>query len=161
MTAPDIRKSVMNLTLEDLAIAPVWEFVVDDDGEGATTVKPCEVLGELDATQGQFIVRTRFRLADRTFMDGYLMPRLHEAADLPLTQPAIVTPRGHVGFWWGRVESLEDRVTESYRRLAKTAPGEVFPIHFLSVVPLRAGAVSGSIPGFVTLTDARKTKIVR
>jgi hypothetical protein len=161
MTAPEIRKPVNHLTLEDLAMASVWEFVVDDDGEGATTVQPREILGELDATQGQFIVRARFRLADRTFVDGYLMPRPYEDADLSRTQPVIVTPRGHVGFWWGRVEPLEHQVAESYRRLAKSAPGEVFPIYFLSMVPLRTGAVSGSIPGFVTLTDARKTKVLR
>lgn len=166
MSGPRIRKPVNELTASDFVANPVWEFALDEEGEEGqdeTTVRPYPVSGQLDATEGMFVVRARFALADGTQMQGYLTPPTPEDPSLGTLQPIILTPHGQVMFWWGSISPEPALVAESYSRLGKASPAEVFPVSYESAVPLKGGNVYGEVPGFLVLEDFRtmRTRVVK
>jgi len=68
-----IRRQVYDLTLEDLNEFPVWEFALDEEGEEGqdeATVRPYMNSGKLDPSDGMFVVRAIFTLADGSKMHG-------------------------------------------------------------------------------------------
>jgi hypothetical protein len=142
-----VQKPVAQLTLADLDESPVWEFVLDAQGKDEPTVRPHELSGELDPAAGTFVIRARFRLAAGAFADGYLTLLPHDGSTRR-AEPVIITPSGHVAFSLSAIALPRERVAESCRRLGEVDSGAVFPIYFLSVVPLSTGAVSGQIHGF-------------
>jgi hypothetical protein len=76
-----IRRQVYELTLDDLSKFPVWEFALDEEGEEGqdeATVRPYEVTGALDPSDGMFVVRASFTLADDSKMQGYSLQVLRE-----------------------------------------------------------------------------------
>lgn len=158
-----IRKSVSELSREDLLRFSVWEFALDEEGEEGqdeTTVRPFVACGELDPSAGMFVVRARFQLPDGTEMLGYLTPHLPPDNGLNALQPVIVTEDGQVGFWWGVIEPPPTQLSDLYRRLGRASPSQVFPIRFSSDVSIAGGPVRGEVPGFMVLEDWR-TKQVR
>jgi hypothetical protein len=166
MSGQRIRKPVNELTASDFLAAPVWEFALDEEGEEGqdeTTVRPYPINGELDTTEGMFVIRARFALADGTIMQGYLTPPTPDDSGLGTLQPIILTPHGQVMFWWGSITPEPAHVAESYSRLGKTSPAEVFPVRYESAVPLKGGKVRGEVPGFLILEDFRtmRTRVVK
>jgi hypothetical protein len=161
-----IRKSVVSLTLADLATSPVWEFALDEEdveGQDETTVRPYAVDGPLDPAAGMFVVRARFALADGTLMSGYLTPPVQGEARLNTFQPIVVTPVGHVVFWCGMIVPDAATIAENYLRLGKTDASKGFPLRFESAVPLKCGTIKGQVPGFVVLVDFKtmRTRVVQ
>ena len=159
-----IRKQVYQLTLEDLSKSPVWEFALDEEGEEGqdeATVRPYEFSGVLDTSDGMFIVRAFFILADGSRFLGYLTPPVQGDEGLGTLQPIIVTQQGQVGFWRGVVAPDSARLSHFYGLLGKDA-SQVFPIRYESEVDLSGGKITGSIPGFLVLEDFRtqKTRIL-
>jgi hypothetical protein len=153
----NMRKQVYELTVEDLNISPVWEFALDEEGEPGqdeATVRSYRIEGLLNSSDGMFVVRAKFKLADGTEQTGYLTPG-HEASDLGSVQPQIVTANGQVGFWMG---SIKQDVLPLYTILGKTA-SQVFPIEFISDVPLDTGPLTGRIPAFLHLEDFRTQRV--
>ena len=145
-----VRKPVSELTIDDFLASPVWEFALDEEseeGQDETTVRPYSFTDALDSSAGTFLVEAAFRLADGTSMRGYLTPPPADDPSLGAIQPLIITERGQVGFWWGR---LPLDTASSYEMLGRDA-ASVFPIHFESSVPLVTGPVSGTLPGFLCL----------
>ncbi len=159
-----IRKQVYELTLDDLRKFPVWEFRLDQEGEGGRdecTVQPYTAPGPLDPAECMFVVRAVFILADGSRMQGYLTPPARGDADIGTLQPIIVTDRGQVRFWCGITAPDLKRLTRSYDRLGKDAR-HVFPVQFESDVKLVGGPIRGSVQGFLVLEDfqTRKTRTV-
>jgi hypothetical protein len=152
-----IRKQVYELTADDLAEFPVWEFAVDEqdeDGQDEGTVRPSQAALPLDPSEGRYIVRAKFTLADGTPHLGYLTPA-HAVDDLGSVQPLIITPRGQVIFWMG---AIRGDIAPHYEKLGKS-PAQTFPILFKSDVPLVGGVVFGSIPGFLRLADWKSGRV--
>ena len=159
-----IRKQVYQLTLEDLSKSPVWEFALDEEGEEGqdeATVRPYELSSVLDPSDGMFVVRAVFTLADGSSLQGYLTPPVQGESDIGTLQPIVVTERGQVGFWCGMAVPDSARLARLYALLGRDA-GRVFPVRFESEVDLTSGKVAGSIPGFLVLEDllTQKTRIV-
>ncbi len=72
-----IRKQVYQLTLDDLSKSPVWEFALDEEGEKGqdeAAVRPYGISGALDPSDGMFVVRAIFTLADGSRLQGCLTP---------------------------------------------------------------------------------------
>jgi len=166
MSVSKIRKPVFKLDLEDFILSPVWEFALDEEGEpdqDETTVRPYPCPGALAPADGMFVVRARFQLADGTTMSGYLTPPVQGDDGLGTLQPIIVTPDGQVAFWHGMGVPSRDEIGESYRRLGKSSPDQVFPIRFESEVEIIGGAVRGELPGFLVLegTHPREIRLLR
>jgi len=153
-----IRKQVYELTVEDLARRPIWEFARDEEGlegQDEATVRPYDSRGPSDMPEGMSVVRAKFRFADGTLAIGDLTPPCSEAeaTDLGVLQPVVVTALGQVSFWYGTIAPKPKDVTSSYSTLGKHSRAQVFPLQFESDIPLAAGPVRGSISGFVVLED--------
>jgi hypothetical protein len=163
VAAPKIRKQCNDLTADDLAAFPVWEFALDEEGvegQDETTVRPFVFTGVLDTSRGSFLVKADYTLADGSRSLGFLTPPPPSAArDLGHVQPCIVTPSGHVNFWYGAFPVTPEDVAAGYSRLGKTDSAQVFPIKFESAVPLKGESVKGSIPGFLGFEDWRAGSI--
>src|SRR5687768_12323434 len=104
MSGSRTRKQVYDLSVADLDQHPVWEFALDEEGEEGqdeATVRPYDASGEVDPSQGMFIVRARFALADGTRASGYMTPPVEGDSSLGTLQPAVVVPDGQVSFWCG------------------------------------------------------------
>jgi len=159
-----IRKQVYELTLQDLKRFPVWEFALDEKGEEGqdeATVRPVKIAGALDPSDGQYVVRAEFKLADGSKMQGCLTPTRQGKESLSTIQPVIITDKGCVGFWCGVIAPDARRLAESYRKLGRD-PAKVFPIQVASGVQLVRGPISTMIPGFMVLEDFKtgRTRIV-
>jgi hypothetical protein len=161
-----IRKQVYELTIDDLNRYPIWEFALDEEGEEGqdeATVRPHELHGTLDPSDGMFIMRARLTLADGTQMLGYLTPPVQGNATLGTLQPAVVASEGQVTFWCGMLEPKPAEIAKDYARLGKSSADQIFPIRFESAVDLIGGAITGELPGFMVLDDfqSMKTRVVR
>lgn len=157
-------KQVYQLTLEDLARFPVWEFKLDADsasGHDESTVRPHPESGLLNPAERMFVVRAAFTLADGSKMTGYLTPPARGQDGPGILQPIIVTARGQVRFWCGTAAPEALRLEQIYAWLGKDAK-RVFPLRFESEVPLVDGPARGSVPGFLVLEDfqTRQTRTV-
>jgi hypothetical protein len=160
-----IRKQVYQLTPEDLNKFPVWEFASDEEdreNQDEATVRPYEVSGALEPSDGMFVVRAVFSLADGSSAEGYLTPPMHGDKEMGTLQPVVVTNEGQIGFWCGVTAPSSEWLKNSYH-LLKRGSEKVFPLRFQSDVVLTDGPVEGIIPGFLVLEDweTGKTRTVR
>ena len=58
-------------------------------------------------------------------------------------------------FWFGRLRPSPESLANAYRRLNADA-AEVFPIRYVTDVPLETGPLDGVIAGFHCLVDKNK-----
>lgn len=159
--AVKIRKPVNHLTLEDLSKFPVWEFALDEEGEKGqdeTTVRPYAFSGKLDPSDGMFVMRAAFTLAEGSRMWGYVTTPVQGDDSLSTLQPVIVTIAGQVIFWHGVCSPSADELARKYHLLGLDA-SRVFPVQFESQVELVGGPVSGSLAGFMVLENWQTGKI--
>jgi hypothetical protein len=155
-----MRKQVYDLTLDDITRYPVWEYAVDEEGDGGqdeATVRPI-TLSDVELQNSSCMVRTQFNLADRTILLGLVtisgLPddgiiRIEGDADSNAKrQPVIITERGQSGFWFGAMKPEDAEIAHAYRVLGARAAAEVFPISYVSDLKIPTGAVTGRIGGF-------------
>jgi hypothetical protein len=159
-----IRKQVNDLTLDDLGRFPVWEYALDEaseEGQDEATVRPYKFSGLLNTSDGQFIVRAFFTLADGTRFLGHVSPPSCNDEGPVTVHPTIVSEKGLIIFWCGIIEPKPTYLAQCYKMLGREA-SEVFPIRFEADVALANGTIAGTVPGFVVLEDFQsgKTRIV-
>jgi hypothetical protein len=158
--AAGIRKQITELAIADLQRYPIWEFAIDEEGEPGQdeeTVKPRPDLRRADPDGGIFVVRSRFVARDGTRFDGFVTAS--GDADLGSVQPTVITPAGHVYFWFGIREPSARTIEDSYRKL-QTPRDHLFPLAYES--DLDAGAATkGEISGFYYYADAATEKVAR
>ena len=159
-----IRKQVYELTLDDLNEFPIWEFALDEEGEEGqdeATVRPYKISGKLNPSDGMFVVRATFTLADGSKMQGYLTPPIQGADGLGTLQPIIIIKRGQILFWYGVLAPDAQRLAQNYEKLGRS-PSEIFPVKVTSDIELVDGPIHAIIPGFLVLEDPTlsKTRIV-
>ena len=149
-----IRKQVYELTQEDFAQHPVWEFALDEEGEEGqdeATVRPRSDLSEVtDCSQGDFVVATEFHLRDGSQFRGFVYAR--EEKGLGSVQPVIITDQGQLAFWHGAIRPEPGELRRAYELLGRL-PDRVFPIRFHSLVVVGGGPIEGIVPGFLYLDD--------
>ncbi len=156
-----IRKQIYELTVEDLNRFPVWEFALDEEcvqGQDEATVRPCEISGPLDPSDGMFVVKASFTLADGSKVQGYLTPPVTADDSLGTLQPVIVTAAGQVMFWCGMRVPSPNELAQQYRSLGRDA-NHVFPIWFESQVDLVGEKLHGRLLGFMVLEDWETQKV--
>ena len=166
MSSGKIRKQVYELSADDFAHFPIWEFALDEEGEEGqdeATVRPYQASGPLNPSDGMFVVRAQFQLADGTRFAGYLTPPVQGDSGLGTLQPIVITDRGQVVFWCGTLAPSAVEIGASYKRLGKSSATEVFPVKFESTVPIHGGALRGELPGFLVLDDfeSMRTRVVK
>ena len=161
-----IRKQVYELTPEDLATHPVWQFALDEEceeGQDEATVRPVDE--PLDPGEGMSIAKAEFTLNDGTVLVGFLSPSVPNLPKLfhfegddgsSESQPSIVTTEGHVMFWHGVIKPMPEAVAESYRILGGKSAEEVFPVKFQTVAQITTGEIAGEIRGFMYVEKVKK-----
>ena len=147
--ASPIRKQIVDLVPSDLEQHAIWEFALDEEGEEGQdeeTVRPRPDLTEADPRHGLFVVRAELVARDGTRFTGFVTASEDDA--LSGLQPTIVTVRGQVRFWLGLHGPRPGEIEEAYELLAKPA-GQLFPLRFQALVPVRGGTPAGVISGFL------------
>jgi hypothetical protein len=160
-------KPLAELTVDDLLDCATWKLdlrakVVMPNG-GRVMPRPKLSPKERELARGILAARTKFVLADGSGALGYCFPSVtpYEPTHLlGYMQPAILTARGQVPFWFGgrvwtdgrgRVRGTDlsaEEIDELYGRLGKRSDA-VFPIAFEAEIPLLPKEVgSGVVPGF-------------
>jgi hypothetical protein len=156
------RKQVYDLTLEDFAEFPVWEFALDEEGEerqDEATVRPYVFTLALDPHNGSFVVQTEFLLSDGTRMKGYLSPAV-ESKEIGYVQPVIIVEKSQIGFWSGLKKPSAEEISSYYQTLGKTSE-EVFPVRYKSIVELLGGSIEGRIVGFLYYSSDMKVQVIK
>jgi hypothetical protein len=160
-------KPLAELTIDDLLDCAAWKLdlraKVVMPNEGRVMPRPKLSARERALAAGILAVRTRFLLADGSGALGYCFPSVvpfEPSHLLGYMQPAILSARGRVPFWFGQRIWVDGRgrvcgtdlsgeeINDLYRRLGKPAKN-VFPITFEAEIALLRDEVGrGVIPGF-------------
>ncbi len=140
-------KLLADLTIEDLAAAPVWRY---EGGTGAEAIVDAVERNSLsEADEDVFLAATDFFLPDSSQYFGFCFPA--DAAGIEYLQPVIVTPAGQVRFWFDRAVAPETLATQ-WGVLGRR-PEEVFPVRFRCRVAVDGRKVAGVIPHIETSED--------
>ena len=160
--AMNTRKQVYDSTLDDLLEYAVWEFALDEDahdGQDEATVKLYDIPEALDPSDGMFVVRASFVLADGS---EHARPSTSPSVDSAdfcnyTTDHCHRTRSGRilVRHCLSIIPAVNSTVQALY-----CAARQVFPLTFESQVQLVGGPVRGSLEGFMVLEDltTRKAK---
>lgn len=140
-------KRLADLTIADLAAAPVWRY---EGGTGAEAIVDAAERNSLsEADEDVFLAATDFFLPDSSQHVGFCFPA--DAAGIEYLQPVIVTPAGQVRFWFDRAVAPETLATQ-WGTLGRRAE-EVFPVRFRCRVAVDGREVAGVIPHIETSED--------
>lgn len=153
---PDISE----LDRKSFEDCPIWEFTLHEGAIGPNrgSVRPRPDLTTHDRHQGTgvFAVRTIFTYADGEEAVGYCSPIVGPVDPLEhalgYLAPAVVTPSGHVPFWFvGKAKPKSDDIQHLYEKLEREE--NIFPIAFESDVSVAEDEIgSGTIEGFTYVT---------
>jgi len=149
---------------------PVWascqsfdygEPWYDDTDE--ETFRPSNTDLPVSPSDGMYLVRADFVLADGTSLVGFLTPAIEDGSSnaLGTIQPQMYLPSGErMSFWLGMFGNPNDQATTLYSALGRAA-GAIFPIRFRAPEALATGVTAGAIDGFYTVPDGRTITIHR
>jgi hypothetical protein len=156
MTTPRIRKSIADLTVEDLRAHPIWESASDEEGsigQDETTVRP--YVGSIPANlECGLLALADFELADGTHHIGYVSAQPDAANNIGSAHPVIVCARGQIGFWYGAVRPGGIERRRSLSKLERNLE-QVFPLLFRSRNGALVETIGGEVEGFMFLHDGK------
>ncbi len=144
-------KRLTDLTIEDLAKAPVWRYEGGTGAEAIVSAAKRDSLSQAD--EDVFLAATDFFLPDSSQHLGFCFPA--DAAGIEYLQPVIVTPAGQVQFWFDRAVARE-ALAAQWDALGKRAE-EVFPVRYRCRVAVDGREVAGVIPDIETSEDLAST----
>ena len=140
-------KRLADLTIEDLTAAPVWRYEGGSGAEAVVAAEQRDALSQMD--DEVFLAATDFLLPDSSRHLGFCFPVDDGGVDY--LQPVIVTPSGHVRFWFDGPAAREVLAAQ-WSALGKRDE-EIFPVRFRCRVPVDGRKVAGVIPGVETSAD--------
>jgi PilZ domain-containing protein len=133
-------KRLFDLTVEDLSATPVWRY---EGGNGVEAIVVPESRDSLTQADDEvFLAATEFHLPDSSPWIGFCFPV--DDAGMDYLQPVIVTPAGHVRFWFEGTVAPEVLASQ-WTALGKRED-EVFPLNFRCRVPVDGRMIEGIIP---------------
>jgi len=136
-----VVKRLIDLSVDDLKARPVWRY---EGGSGAdASVVPSRRTSLSQKDDEIFLAATEFELCDSTPRFGFCFPA--DDAGLDYLQPVIISPSGHVSFWFDG-PAPPDILAKQQRALGKD-PREIFPVAFRCLVPVDGRTVTGRIEG--------------
>jgi hypothetical protein len=140
-------KRLSELTIEDLRKAPVWRY---EGGSGADAVVAPSKRAALSQSDDEiYLAATEFELFDGTRHSGFCFPA--DDSGLDYLQPAIVTPSGHVSFWFEGPISAAERARQ-WDPLGKSEQ-EVLPVTFRCLVLVDGRTITGRIETIESAAD--------
>ena len=157
---------------QDFVHHPVWVncHIIDYNAPwyektDEETFRPWNKALPVDPAEAMFLVSALFSLADGTEMHGFITPQNQNdyggKTNLGIIQPQMFLPAGNrVAFWFGILTPPPWEISSFYAVLGKSKQ-EVFPIAFETIEGLAKGIVSGSVPGFCSISDSEGIRITR
>ncbi|HKF41773.1 MAG TPA: PilZ domain-containing protein [Thermoanaerobaculia bacterium] len=132
-------KRLFDLTVEDLNASPVWRY---EGGNGVDAVVVEEERDSLTSTDEEvYLAATEFLLPDSSARLGFCFPVDDEGIDY--LQPVIITPAGHVRFWFDGAVTAEVLASQ-WNALGKRED-EVFPLTYRCRIPVDGRMVAGTL----------------
>ena len=132
-------KRLFDLTVEDLDASPVWRY---EGGSGVEAVVVEETRDSLSSADEEvYLAATEFVLPDSSPRMGFCFPV--DDAGVEYLQPVIVTPAGHVRFWFDGAVTAEVLASQ-WTALGKHED-EVFPLSYRCRVPVDGRTVAGTL----------------
>lgn len=156
-----IRKQFDELKPDDFRRHPLWEFCLDEEdveGQDETTAKPSEDTEVPGYSPGAYLVAADFVLADGSRFEGFIFSG--EPGDFGCTQPNLFVGDELFGFWFGILSPSAREIKAVYEHLGKK-PDEVFPISYVTRVPINGAPLSGIVAGFGKTTLDGKVTLFR
>jgi hypothetical protein len=132
-------KKLRDLAPADLQRCPVWRY--EGETDEVAVLRATDRRELTDPSEDIFIAETQFVLANGAQHIGFCTPA--EEDEIELLQPVIVTPEGHVYFWFDEPPSKE--FLRAQWDLLGASHEEIFPVHFRCVVPVNGKYVTGTI----------------
>ncbi len=132
-------KKLRDLAPADLQRCPVWRYEGETDEVATVHASARKELSEDE--RDVFIAETQFVLANGAQHIGYCSPT--DDSGLDYLQPVIVTPEGHVYFWFDEPPTRE--FLRAQWNLLGAPHEEIFPVHFRCMVPVNGKYVTGVI----------------
>jgi hypothetical protein len=132
-------KRLFDLTVEDLTTSPVWRYEGGNGVEAMVVAEPRDSLTRGD--EEVYLAATEFVLPDSSPRLGFCFPVDDEGIDY--LQPVIVTPAGHVRFWFDGAVAPEVLASQ-WTALGKRED-EVFPVNFRCRILVDGRTVTGVI----------------
>jgi hypothetical protein len=132
-------KRLAELTVDDLAACPVWQYHGYNDRDARVSPAPNVELTEYDIGGPVYIALTEFCLSNGSRYLGYSSPS--DPSGLDYLQPVIISGRAHVRFW----DQEQGTVPDDWLPLG-LAKEAVFPIGWRCPVPVDGSIVQGAIP---------------
>ena len=132
-------KTLRDLVPADLQRCPVWRYEGETDEVAVLRATDKRELS--DPSEDIYIAETQFVLANGAQHIGFCTPS--EEDEVELLQPVIVTPEGHVYFWFDEPPTRE--FLRAQWDLLGASHEEIFPVHFRCMVPVNGKYVTGVI----------------
>jgi hypothetical protein len=150
-----ILKQFGDLVPADFDRSPVWanchSFDYDEpwyDDTDEETFRPWSGPLPADPSEGMFLVKATFKLADGREFPGFLTPAPpQEGEHLGLIQPYLAAAGRFFGFWGG-MSGVPNPEKAAFFAALGGERQRVFPIVFSSTPTLATGVSSGAIAGF-------------
>jgi hypothetical protein len=140
-------KRLEELTVEDLRASPVWRY---EGGTGpAAFIEPAKRDSLSQVDDEIFLAATEFELQDSSRYLGFCFPA--DDSSIDYLQPVIVSPQGHVNFWFDEPAAPEV-LSRQWKALGRE-PELVFPVEFRCLVPVDGRTVHGRIQGIESPHD--------
>ena len=137
-------KRLADLSVEDLESIPIWRY---EAGSGVDAlVAPTRRVSLSQRDDEIFLAATAFELSDGSRHFGFCFPA--DDSGIDYLQPVIVTPSGHVSFWFESQPSDQMLATQ-WKALGKE-PAQIFPAAFRCLVAVDGRTVSGRVEGIVS-----------
>lgn len=145
-----IRKSVADLTWDDLDAHPAWEYALDEEGrrgQDETTVRPV-ALPLSPRMPGPLIVAAVFTFPNGRVRMGSVQWDGGSGDDLAATHPVLLLPDGPLHFYHGALEPSRAGMKSMARRL-KAVSQPSLPIDYVATLRDRKGEplVEGTLKG--------------
>jgi hypothetical protein len=140
-------KRLTDLSAGDLRTSAVWRY---EGGSGAHAMVTPSKRTSLSQTDDEiFLAATDFELFDSSRHFGFCFPA--DDSGIDYLQPVIVSPSGHVNFWFDGPASPA-ALSKQWKALGKE-PREIFPATYRCLVAVDGRTVSGRIDGVVSSRD--------
>ena len=132
-------KRLRDLAPADLQRCPVWRYEGETDDVAVLHATDKRELS--DSSRDIYIAETQFVLANGAQHIGFCTPA--DEDEVEVLQPVIVTPEGHVYFWFDEPPTRES--LRAQWNLLGVAHEDIFPVHFRCMVPVNGKFVTGVI----------------
>jgi hypothetical protein len=124
-------KPLLDLTLKDLSLHPVWQYHLDHDSRNEY-VEESELTELTESDFRAYIAATNFILHDGSQLLGFCSPQDSSGSDY--VQPVIIADGRHIPLWSDQPSSV-GIVAELRACLGKTE-SQIFPIRCECIIPV-------------------------